>query len=388
MEELYSQKAVFDVMRFKQSYCKFLSANDSGETGGHQSGVLIAKSAVSILFDKPIFDEKIAKRTVHIRWQDDFETESTFTWYSSKSELRITRFGRGFPFLKPDETGALFVFIREDVDDYQAYILQTDEEINDFFDTLGISPTNANKMIEIDHKDEQIRENEIFEKYISQFNEEFPSTKKMSKTARIIENDLYDHKKYMITNPDKKIISWTNVEYQLFKNLENVRYGNKIKKGFDSVEDFVQIANKVLNRRKSRAGKSLENHLEALFTANELEFESQCVTEGKKKPDFLFPSKKDYDNLAFPADHLVTLAAKTTCKDRWRQVINEADRISVKYLCTLQQGVSVAQMNEMEKENVVLVVPKPYFLQFSEEVRGKLLSIKQFIKMIKEKENG
>ena len=49
----------------------------------------------------------------------------------------------------------------------------------------------------------------------------------------------------------------------------------------------------------------------------------------------------------------LSLAAKTTCKDRRRQVINEADRLrdKPKFLCTLQQGISPAQMDEMQAEN-------------------------------------
>lgn len=83
------------------------------------------------------------------------------------------------------------------------------------------------------------------------------------------------------------------------------------------------------------------------------------MTEGNKKPDFIFPSGEAYHNSSFDIQKLVTLAAKTTCKDRWRQVLNEANRLkdSPKYLCTLQQGISGAQMDEMQAENVVLVVP-------------------------------
>ena len=46
------------------------------------------------------------------------------------------------------------------------------------------------------------------------------------------------------------------------------------------------------------------------------------------------------------------LAAKTTCKDRWRQIINEADRIKLKHLITLQEGVSEAQFREMQEAGV------------------------------------
>lgn len=31
--------------------------------------------------------------------------------------------------------------------------------------------------------------------------------------------------------------------------------------------------------------------------------------------------------MTFSVENLCTLAAKTTCKDRWRQILNEADRL-------------------------------------------------------------
>ena len=51
--------AIDSVLEGHQSYCKFLSANDSGETGGHQSGVLISKSAKSLFFT----DDELANLT-------------------------------------------------------------------------------------------------------------------------------------------------------------------------------------------------------------------------------------------------------------------------------------------------------------------------------------
>lgn len=55
-------------------------------------------------------------------------------------------------------------------------------------------------------------------------------------------------------------------------------------------------------------------------------------------------------------EKLCTLAAKTTCKDRWRQILNEADRLrdEHKYLCTMQQGISATQMDEMRAEKVIV----------------------------------
>ena len=61
------------------------------------------------------------------------------------------------------------------------------------------------------------------------------------------------------------MINWTDEEFKLFRAVENVEYGGFLRRGFDSVDDFTALANRVLNRRKSRAGKSLEHHLAALF---------------------------------------------------------------------------------------------------------------------------
>ena len=51
--ENYISRVIQDCTESEKIYCKFLSANDSSETGGHQSGFLVSKSAYSILFDEP-----------------------------------------------------------------------------------------------------------------------------------------------------------------------------------------------------------------------------------------------------------------------------------------------------------------------------------------------
>ena len=110
-----------------------------------------------------------------------------------------------------------------------------------------------------------------------------------------------------------------------------------------------------------------------------------AVTEGNKKPDFIFPSKEAYHNSRFSVDSLISLAAKTTCKDRWRQVINEADRLKgrPKYLCTLQQGISGAQMDEMQAENVILVVPQPYIKTYPSDRQDRIWTLSRFVQYVK-----
>lgn len=382
----HTGQAIKSVLNSEKGFCKFLSANDTGATGGHQSGILISKSAVEMLFSRQeLAQTGIPKRTIKIKWQDDFETESCFTYYESKNELRITRFGRGFPFLKPEQTGALFVFTKQTETDYSGYFLETDDEIEEFLDTFGISPTETNRLIYVQRVSAETQEKLSIQEFINGLDVDFPASDVMSAAARAIEEKAYDHIEYIRLNPDEKIISWTNMEYTLFRALEYARYGEIITKGFQSVDEFVRVANVVLNRRKSRAGKSLEHHLSAIFDGNCIEYSSQAVTEGNKKPDFLFPSQEAYHDYGFSVDYIVSLAAKTTCKDRWRQVLNEADRLrdKPKYLCTLQQGISGAQMDEMQAENVILVVPKPYIMTYPKDRRDRIWTLARFVQYVK-----
>jgi type II restriction enzyme len=391
MSAEHANQAINSVLNSEQGFCKFLSANDTGATGGHQSGILISKSAVGMLFtQEQLIRDRIPKRTVNIRWQDDFVTESCFTFYESKNELRITRFGRGFPFLYPEQTGALFVFTRQSNEDYSGYFLETEEDIEAFLNAFGISPIETNCLIDTAKVLPETQEKMAIQEFISGLTVDFPTSEEMSATARYIQDKAYDHAEYIRTNPDRKIIDWTNMEYTLFRALEYARYGELITKGFSDVDEFVRIANMVLNRRKSRAGKSLEHHLAAIFDGNEIEYSAQAVTEGNKKPDFIFPSAEAYHDNNITVEHIITLAAKTTCKDRWRQILNEADRLKgqPKYLCTLQQGISAAQMDEMQAANVILVVPKPYIKTYPADRQKRIWTVARFVKYVQEIENS
>ena len=382
--------AIRSALHGQKVFCTFLYANDTGRTGGHQAGIYISKPSVPILFDEPGKKGQNKEKWVKVKWHNDFETDTRFIYYgqSTRNEYRITNFGRGFPFLKPEYTGALFVFVQNSSEDYQGFVLNTEDEINQFLDAFGISPTETNRLIETQIVAPELHEKMEVEKFISELDVDFPSSELMSAAARRIQDTVFDHQEFIRTNPDRKLLDWTDAEYRLFRALEYARYGEMITRGFSSVEDFIATANQVLNRRKSRAGKSLEHHLAAIFDGNQIIYQSQAITEGNKKPDFLFPSQEAYHDDTFPTDKLISLAAKTTCKDRWRQVINEADRLRGrnKFLCTLQQGISAAQMDEMEAEQVILVVPKPYIQTYPKDRQERIWTVGKFVQYVKETE--
>lgn len=129
----------------------------------------------------------------------------------------------------------------------------------------------------------------------------------------------------------------------------------------------------MLQRRKARSGSALELHIREILIEERLRegvnFRHGPQWEPGKRPDFLFPSQKAYRDPSFPVARLRMLATKTRCRDRWRQIINEADRIPVKHLLILQEGVSETQFRAMTQANVQLVVADPLITKFPTGIR-------------------
>ena len=386
-EILYS--AINKVHQAQAALCKFITANDTGTTGGHQCGYHISKEAWSMFLDTEATKGANIDLPIRIRWQNDFNTDSRFKYYGvgTRNEYRITRFGRGFPFLNDENVGDLLVLARYDKDYYEAFVLQSDEDIDDFFSCFNLSYDKTNQIIDVNQTElPEQRLLALINDFVVRY-ADFPDTRIMAKGARdcfnkankIVVNNV-------LTNPDDVLLGWLDTEYTLFKYMEEKVYSNVLARPFSSIDTFVAMANEVLNRRKSRAGKSLEHHLADIFTHNNLFFEEQVITEEKKKPDFVFPNGKCYHNLTFPGDLLTILGAKTTCKDRWRQVLNEADRVDEKYLFTLQQGISSNQLKEMRDYHLHLVVPHKYLSSFPKEYRSGISDLTAFIAMVKERQ--
>jgi hypothetical protein len=153
------------------------------------------------------------------------------------------------------------------------------------------------------------------------------------------------------------------------------------------VEGFIKFSLSVQNRRKSRAGSALEHHLAAIFTSRRLKFERGAKTENNNKPDFLFPGAKEYGSPAFSGKRLIMLGAKSTCKDRWRQVLSEANRIKTKHLLTLEPGISENQTSEMQAKLLQLVLPKKLHETFKPAQRRKLMELKDFVALVRKSQS-
>lgn len=368
------------------AFSKFITANDTGTTGGHQAGFHIHKHSWELFFDTPGEKGQNKDIFIKIKWQDDFETESRFIYYGAgtRNEYRLTRFGRGFPFLGDDNVGDLLIIAKKENKYYEAFVLSSDEDIEEFFNAFGISSTETNgilpKTTELTAEEKLLL---LFKEFIRRLTVDFPPTIELATGAREIFFEAFGLKpNIVLEKPDTEILNWIRTEFDLFKAIENDRYGEIIQNPFPSVDELIKTANTILNRRKSRAGKSLEHHLAEVFNTWKLDYTSQAITEGNKKPDFIFPNIDTYFSEPVGSNKLVFLGAKTTCKDRWRQIVGEADRIPQKHLFTLQQGISGNQLKEMKSAGVTLVVPKPYLTSFPKDYRDDIWTLDKFVRYV------
>lgn len=212
----------------------------------------------------------------------------------------------------------------------------------------------------------------------------FPTSKVFSELARERVG------RHSVGAPDEILMAWLEEEEMLFRVMERHIVKHQLLNGFgvekDSVDAFIQYSLSVHNRRKSRVGFAFENHIETVFKEHGLFFEKgsrRNVTENNSKPDFLFPSFSAYHDKEYSQDKLILLAAKTTCKDRWRQVLAEAARIPKKHLITLQSLISANQLAEMRYHQLQLVIPSPVLSLYSADSQAFLMPLSEFIDVVK-----
>lgn len=213
---------------------------------------------------------------------------------------------------------------------------------------------------------------------LTKFNKTFPTTKVFSKYAR----DTFPNHVSAIDDPDSALESWMEHEEILFRALERSIVKEKLVTGFAEVDDFISFSLSVQNRRKSRVGHALENHLSAVFDANAIRYERGARTENNSRPDFLFPGSLEYHDAEIGSPPLRMLGAKTTCKDRWRQILTEAAKIPDKHLFTLETAISQNQLQEMHGSSLVLV-STPAVLATYQAPPGMTICLHDFIKIVK-----
>ncbi len=242
---------------------------------------------------------------------------------------------------------------------------------------LSISPRLRTLAIELGLTDNPTSD-AVLDEALALNGGDFPSTRQMSdlaaKHAVIPEG----------ADADLKLQLLVAEEEAIFLRVEEAPLRKQLDAGFRDVAHFVGVAKSVLNRRKSRAGTSLQNHVHRILQDNALLVEPQAMTEGKERPDFLLPGAAAYHDASFPRHRLAMLAVKRTCKDRWRQVTTEANRIDRKHLLTLEAGISEPQLRSMMHDHhLIVAMPRDIRDSYPAHLRSRLLTIEQLMEDLK-----
>jgi hypothetical protein len=373
---------------------KRLSSNDTGLTGNHQGGPLIIKTALFKLFPRLAAKEPSVTDDyfdLQIDSHDD-RCKARAVWYKSKNEGRFTNLGGNkSAFLDPENTGGLVVFAFHIGEtgralEGHAWICKNPFEENRLEEVIGpVEPREfviwendgSGPLTHLGKSGKQskcwLNLSEIPPAWLTKF----PSGQQIF--------DKVVERRPAKGTPDAILMQRRHCEYEMFQSIEEATFLPQLTPGFNSISSFTTLAQSILQSRKSRAGNSLELHARQIFEEGglrrDLNFSHKPKVDGN--PDFIFPSKAAYTDLKFPVAGLRMLAAKTTCKDRWRQVTKEAKRLSERHLLTLQAGVTESQFAEMVEAGVRLVVPTDLHDAYPPKVRPKLISLESFIKGVR-----
>lgn len=227
----------------------------------------------------------------------------------------------------------------------------------------------------------EVVDDSYLDQILAHFGATWPDTKAFSPFARSIAPEVDAE-----ADPDAALLAWVDCEYILFQTLEKHLISERLNAGFtgeSAVEAFLSYSLSVQNRRKSRSGSSLENHIEQILKLNHIAYVRGAKTEENSKPDFLFPGVTEYRDMTFPESKLYMLASKRSAKDRWRQILAEAARIPNKHLLTLEAAISHAQTDEMTRQKVQLVLPTSLHASFTPAQQSQLMTVKEFTELIK-----
>ena len=203
---------------------------------------------------------------------------------------------------------------------------------------------------------------------------------KVKINKNVLEKKFNNHLKQLIDIEFEIYQDWEDkcsieiIKEAIRKNLikDAGNFENTLIKNYELIREFYLS---ISQSRKSRAGKSFENHVKYLFNLLDYPFETQTQLNGII--DYLIPGEEAYRK---NRTSCVVISIKRTLRERWRQTVGElsstnAGRI---YLLTADTKISIGKVDEMKKNNVNLVVwDKDKKSKFSD--RYNVLGYTQFI---------
>ncbi len=375
-------------------FTKRLAANDTGATGGHQVGFYVPKDiafGIAPALQQEVLNPRL-QLSLYLVSHSHYATPSIIYYnnkvvaHGTRDEARITGFGgHSSPIQDPENTGALlFLAFLKGRNEIQGWLARDPDEEQVIEDSTGtVEPgTIVGKIIDTLGRPiltQMIPAGDGCTPRMADLPpawvKEFPSGQALSDEAARRTSSAGD--------ADSRLMRRYRCEFSLFKVVEAEHTLPLVKLGFTTVDEFLAIGQVVAQRRKSRAGRALELQVRRIFNEEEVDHSYHAEIEGGRVPDFIFPSRARYESApSTGASHLHMLAVKTTLKDRWRQVLDEAAKIREKHLFTIAEGVSEGQYRQMAEGGIRLVTPKENRSKFPISIRPEILTLAAFIRLV------
>lgn len=410
-------------------FVKKLSLNDrdwARFSGKHQAGVYIPAHARSGGFF-PALSIKVrddpASGTIRevffdIDWQEVGEIRNArLVHYTSKGpETHLTRLPKtAFQQLSP---ASLLVIGIDKEKKYRGLTLDsTGTDYEYLTDFLGIRPDFVCEIFTL--RDIQHERKEEVLSFIDEVIHAFrkgslvnlaarysnmPTTAELAAAARALflaSNELDTLDPFAMDNPGDALREISRgIEYEIFRDLQTKAKALEIIRivlgddpGSYTAEsairaillEFPRIDALLLSaaqQRKSRAGYSFEHHIEAMLIAGNCPYEKQVVIEAKKRPDFILPTLELYKDPSRTKAEALVLSAKTTLRERWKQVQQEIKNCDL-YLATVDENIAANAIEDMAEQGIRLVVPESLKNSSTTEYKkqSSVLSFKAFFEL-------
>lgn len=397
-----------DVNRFLNDYhlydaifYKSLSTNDhiwADDSAYHQSGPLIPRESI-YFFGANELPEENTVYEINIEWflneesyvRSDFRGSrdiATVRYYvggnrSSRPEVHLTNVYN--PYFEGLNSGALMVIGRKNIDNeyvYQGIIIDDEKLLDQFIDFIDIPEGPKWGIVDLKER----RDTELVLDLLNileemadrlyEMEEGLPSTETTSQKVweLVQENEvlLKDHIKcpgiHQSHNPFNTAISYgagnlirwllQKVEFKLVRFLEKKHYPdimvNEIRKINDfypqdwdelkrtlgnALDELINISKSITQSRRARAGRSFEWYIEYLLQTYDLDYNPQA---GDRKIDFQIDI----------GSQTIDLSAKTTLRERWKQVYEDS------YFITMDRRIPEGKLDKINEKNIKLILPE------------------------------
>ena len=383
-----------------QLFVKKLSRNDTSwadDHGKHQAGFYIPSQIREADFFPRLHAENPDKPHIfhaecNVLWPQTGETTSSgMRHYSNKGpETHFTRLPKTlFQALTPaslllagrlDElmAGCGYWIVILDSANEEAELLETILDIpSDFHSGLfEASSFEQASRLQLDEKGELIERLQhaicagSMETVLREYGN-IPDSASIAQDARerwLRKHGLNCFDPWIIPKPGDAIMEISrDIEFTLYRRYELRRRaaelvallagkGDLVTTIVNNFSDIDRVFLSASQQRKTRAGRSFENHIAASLEAGHIRFVEQAVTGGRR-PDFVMPDLETLHRRDRLSNAALVLAAKTTLRERWKQVSSERLNCDL-FLATVDDRVAATSIGEMAESRIQLVVPE------------------------------